>query len=334
MGEEHCHSAVCHRISFLYAPLYEHDQLNALTHDAGLAEMFGVASTSMFQHLSTMIRAGTVVGADGSDRYMPNAASLSLPMTFIHGAENACFLPASTERTVEVLAVQRPEMVSTRNHSELRPYRLHLRQKRSQGRVPEDPSGTGAHRGAMTTVAKHWDAIVVGSGFGGSIAAYRLAKAGRRVLVLERGRRYATNDFPRDATDIDALFWCRKGRRYTAGLYDLRFFSDIGCVVAAGVGAARCVRQHPHSSGPGGVRRSALADRDRPDRPDPYYDRVADVRGGPGPSRGQPSEAERLPRGRHTARPRSVRSRPGGSVARGSHVDERAGEPVPVLGRM
>lgn len=104
MGEEHCHSAVCHRISFLYAPLYEHDQLNALTHDAGLAEMFGVASTSMFQHLSTMIRAGTVVGADGSDRYMPNAASLSLPMTFIHGAENACFLPASTERTVEVLS--------------------------------------------------------------------------------------------------------------------------------------------------------------------------------------------------------------------------------------
>lgn len=104
LGEEHCHSAVCHRISFLYAPLYEHDQLNALTHDAALAEMFGVAATSVFQHLSTMIRAGTVVGADGSDRYMPNAARLALPMTFIHGAENACFLPAGTERTVEVLS--------------------------------------------------------------------------------------------------------------------------------------------------------------------------------------------------------------------------------------
>jgi len=36
----------------------------------------------------------------------------------------------------------------------------------------------------------HFDAIVIGSGFGGSVMAYRLAEAGRRVCVLERGRPY------------------------------------------------------------------------------------------------------------------------------------------------
>lgn len=130
----------------------------------------------------------------------------------------------------------------------------------------------------MTAAPKHWEAIVVGSGFGGSIAAYRLAKAGRRVLVLERGRRYAKNDFPRDPTDVDALFWRRRGRRYAAGLYDLRFFSGIGCVVAAGVGGGSLVYANIHvrpdpvvfddPRWPTGTDRAGL---------DPYYDRVAEM---------------------------------------------------------
>jgi cholesterol oxidase len=37
---------------------------------------------------------------------------------------------------------------------------------------------------------EHFDAVVVGSGFGGSVTACRLAEAGRRVLVLERGKAY------------------------------------------------------------------------------------------------------------------------------------------------
>jgi choline dehydrogenase-like flavoprotein len=49
-----------------------------------------------------------------------------------------------------------------------------------------------------------YDAVVVGSGFGGSIAALRLAEAGKSVLVLERGRRYLPGEFPRDVRDVDA----------------------------------------------------------------------------------------------------------------------------------
>ena len=43
----------------------------------------------------------------------------------------------------------------------------------------------------------HFDAIVIGSGFGGSVMAYRLAEAGRSVCLLERGRAYPPGSFAR-----------------------------------------------------------------------------------------------------------------------------------------
>ena len=47
----------------------------------------------------------------------------------------------------------------------------------------------------------NYDAIVIGSGFGGAVAACRLAQAGLTVGVAERGRRYDTNPFPRNWND-------------------------------------------------------------------------------------------------------------------------------------
>lgn len=128
----------------------------------------------------------------------------------------------------------------------------------------------------MTTTVRPVDAVVVGSGFGGSIAAYRLALAGRSVTVLERGRRWEPGEFPRDVTDIDTLFWRRKRGGQANGLYDLRFFSAMGCLVAAGVGGGSLVyaninvRPDPvvfdDPRWPAGTDRAQL---------DPYYDRVA-----------------------------------------------------------
>jgi cholesterol oxidase len=96
--EERCNSATCHRISFMYSLLYEHDQLALATHDT-LHELFGVASVTAFEHLAAMVRAKQVVDAEGRDVYLPHPERLAIPLRIIHGAENACFKPAGTEKT-------------------------------------------------------------------------------------------------------------------------------------------------------------------------------------------------------------------------------------------
>ena len=53
----------------------------------------------------------------------------------------------------------------------------------------------------MSESRAEYDAVIVGSGFGGAVAACRLAQAGRNVLVLERGRRWNISDYPRQIGD-------------------------------------------------------------------------------------------------------------------------------------
>jgi choline dehydrogenase-like flavoprotein len=55
-----------------------------------------------------------------------------------------------------------------------------------------------------------FDAIVIGSGFGGAVSACRLAEAGYRVLVLERGRRWNAKTYPR--RDDDPWWWATAAR--------------------------------------------------------------------------------------------------------------------------
>lgn len=100
--EERCKSDVCHRITFLFSLLYEHDKLNDLTHD-NLQEMFGVGNIEAFKHLSKLVRAKELVNARDEDVYMPHLDRLAFPLTFIHGSENLCFVPEGTEQTIEKL---------------------------------------------------------------------------------------------------------------------------------------------------------------------------------------------------------------------------------------
>ncbi len=100
--EELCDSPVCRRIAFMYAPLYEHAQLNSATHQA-MHEMFGIANMRSFEHIGQLVNKGYLVDFEGQNTYLPNLSRLNLPICFIHGAENACFQPDSTKLTYDLL---------------------------------------------------------------------------------------------------------------------------------------------------------------------------------------------------------------------------------------
>ncbi len=53
----------------------------------------------------------------------------------------------------------------------------------------------GAHASSVVVVSFDADVIIIGSGFGGSVSALRLAEKGYSVLVLEAGRRFGPGDF-------------------------------------------------------------------------------------------------------------------------------------------
>ena len=83
----------------------------------------------------------------------------------------------------------------------------------------------------------HYEALVVGSGFGGAVAACRLAQAGVDVAIAERGRRWPAGSFPRDLSRLDDgwLWLCNHG------LYDATPLNDILAVRAAGYGGGSLV---------------------------------------------------------------------------------------------
>lgn len=84
-----------------------------------------------------------------------------------------------------------------------------------------------------------FDYVVIGSGFGGSVAALRLAEKGYRVLVLESGRRFADSDFPRTSWRLRRFFFLpRLGLR---GIMRMDFFRGLMVLSGAGVGGGSLV---------------------------------------------------------------------------------------------
>jgi cholesterol oxidase len=84
-----------------------------------------------------------------------------------------------------------------------------------------------------------FDAIVVGSGFGGSVLAARLAEHNYKVLVLERGRRWTPDTYPRQAGD--AWVWDNRKPAQCNGWFDFRIFPHMTVVQGAGVGGGSLV---------------------------------------------------------------------------------------------
>jgi cholesterol oxidase len=81
-----------------------------------------------------------------------------------------------------------------------------------------------------------FDFIVIGSGFGGSVSALRLAEKGYKVAVMEMGRRWTPDNLPRTSWSIRRWIW--RPNLGLRGFFNLRFFRHAtifhGCAVGGG----------------------------------------------------------------------------------------------------
>lgn len=88
----------------------------------------------------------------------------------------------------------------------------------------------------MSEQRTDFDYIVIGSGFGGSVSALRLAEKGYRVAVLEMGRRWRPEDFPKSNWNVWRWIW--RPRAFLRGFFKIRMFRHVwvlhGCAVGGG----------------------------------------------------------------------------------------------------
>lgn len=89
-----------------------------------------------------------------------------------------------------------------------------------------------------------YDYIVIGSGFGGSVSAMRLSEKGYSVLVIEKGKWWKAEDFPKSNWNLKKFLWVPALRWF--GIMKMDFFKEVLVLSGAGVGGGSLVYANTH----------------------------------------------------------------------------------------
>ena len=91
----------------------------------------------------------------------------------------------------------------------------------------------------MAVAAFEYDVIVIGSGFGGSVAAMRSVEKGYRTVVLEAGKRWPDSELPKTDWRLDKFMWQPEVEMF--GIQRIRYLTDVIVLGGAGVGGGSLV---------------------------------------------------------------------------------------------
>lgn len=81
---------------------------------------------------------------------------------------------------------------------------------------------------------KKYDYVIIGSGFGGSVSALRLSQKGYSVLVIEKGKWYKSEDFPKSNWNLKKWLWEPRLRLF--GFFKMTYLNHVSILSGVGVG--------------------------------------------------------------------------------------------------
>ncbi|MBD3182866.1 NAD(P)-binding protein [Candidatus Poribacteria bacterium] len=120
-----------------------------------------------------------------------------------------------------------------------------------------------------------YDFVVIGAGFGGSITACRLAQGGKSVCILEQGRRWKNDEFPRTTGQFRKGLWDPKE---TYGFIQYRAFKRLDVIQGCGVGGGSLVYFNVHLRPPDEIfNQSSWPENISLNTMEPYYSLVKDM---------------------------------------------------------
>ena len=131
----------------------------------------------------------------------------------------------------------------------------------------------------IESMNEHYDAVVIGSGYGGGISASRLARAGRKVCLLERGREIRPGEYPDTLPEgvEEVQIETPDSHHNPTGMFDFHVQEDINVLVGCGLGGTSLINANVALPAVDGVftdERWPAELRNKPDTLSTYYDRA------------------------------------------------------------